>query len=79
MAVIKFLKEIIIREGKPEKITCDNGTHFLNNEVYEFCDKKGIKIFHSTVYASQTQGQVEKMNSIIKKYLTKYESAKTEE
>lgn len=77
--VIKFLKELIFHQGRPDKITCDNGSHFLNNKVHDFCNQKGIKIFHSTSYAPQTQGQVERMNGIIKKYLVKYQSCESEE
>lgn len=78
-AVVKFLREIIFHQGKPSKISCDNGTHFLNNEVHEFCDKMGVKIFHSTAYSPQTQGQVERMNGEIKKQLNKYKASDSEE
>ena len=78
-STLKFLKEIIAHQGKPEKITCDNGTHFLNKDVHKFCNQKGIKIFHSTSYAPQTQGQVERMNGVIKKYLAKYRSCDSDE
>ena len=78
-AVIKFLKNIMINQGKPNKITCDNGTHFLNSEVHQFCEENGIKIFHSTSYAPQTQGQVERMNGVLKKQLAKFKASESEE
>ena len=77
--VLKFLKEIIQYQGRPDKITCDNGTHFLNKHVHKFCEEKGIQIYHSTTYSPQTQGQVERMNGIIKGYLKKYKSCESEE
>ena len=76
---IKFLKEIINHQGRPDKITCDNGRHFLNKEVHDFCEEKGIKILHSTSYSPQTQGQVERMNGVLKKCLAKYNSCDSEE
>ncbi len=76
--VIKFLKEMIFNQGRISKITCDNGTHFKNNKVHAFCKEEGTEIYHSTTYSPQTQGQVEKMNSILKNYLKKYEATEKE-
>ena len=68
-STIKFLQEIMNEYGIPNRISCDNGTHFSNEKVHDFCKRMGIEILHSTSYSPQSQGQVEKLNGILKERL----------
>lgn len=65
--VIKFIKETIVhRFGLPQSITMDNGMAFNGSRVLAFAQDYGIKIFNSTPYYAQTNGQAESSNKIIK-------------
>ena len=63
----EFIWELIIfRFGIPHKIVSDNGIHFDRNEFHDFYDDLGIEKSFSSVNHSQTNGQVEAINKIIK-------------
>lgn len=64
-AVIKFLNNFITTYSCPRKITTDRGTHFKNEEVHNFCRDFGIELKHSTSYAPQSQGGVERLNQTL--------------
>ena len=70
--VIKLIKEIIVHQfGLPQSITTDNGMAFNGSRVLAFAQEYGIKIFNSTPYYAQANGQVESTNKIIKSNLRK--------
>lgn len=56
----------------PSKVNSDNGTHFVNKAISDFCKNRKINWQHSTTHSPQTQGLVERMNGILKKTLQKY-------
>ncbi|KAL3999246.1 mannosyl-glycoprotein endo-beta-N-acetylglucosaminidase [Sarotherodon galilaeus] len=56
-----LLSEIIPRWGIPEKITSDNGTHFVN-QALEISKQLGFKLQTHCAYHPQSGGAVERMN-----------------
>ena len=70
--VIKLLKFIERNYNLPRKISCDNGTHFNNELVKNYCQKNKINLVFASSYSPQSQGLVERINGVIKNCLKKY-------
>ena len=70
--VTKFLSNFVTTFACPKLITSDRGTHFKNKEVHDFCKALGIEIRHSTSYAPQSQGGVERLNQMLCRSLSHY-------
>ncbi len=66
-----LLREIIPRWGIPRKLTCDNGTHFVNNAIKQMSDYLGIDVRTHCAYHTQRGRAVERENSTIKNKLNK--------
>src|SRR3954467_7324222 len=65
-AVIEFIqKHIIYRFGIPESITTDQGSVFTGRKMQDFAREIGFKLFTSTPYYAQANGQVEATNKVI--------------
>ena len=64
--VITFLKTIFSREGYPDEIISDNGVQFTSNKFGDFCKSRGIKHGFSSLYYPQSNGAVERFNSVVK-------------
>lgn len=65
-AVISFIQNYIIyRFGIPQKITTNQGLIFTSRKMVQFALELGIKLFMSTPYYAQVNGQVEVANKII--------------
>src|SRR3954468_7458687 len=65
-AVIKFIqRHIIYRFGIPESITTDQGLVFTGRKMQDFAREMGFKLFTSTPYYAQANGQVEAANKVI--------------
>jgi transposase InsO family protein len=80
-ASVNFIKSIIFHFGVPNSIITDNGTNFKSKEFQDYCESLGIKLNFASVVHPQTNGQVEKANSIIcngikKRLLASLEKAK---
>ena len=60
-----FLKLIINRFGVPHSIITDNGSNFIAAETQKLCLEKGITLSFASVAHPQTNGQVERANSLI--------------
>lgn len=41
---------------------CDNGREFINQDVSDFCRKKGIRMINSVAYNHQQNGRAERLN-----------------
>lgn len=66
---IKALHETFCRFGMPETLKTDNGPQFKSEEFKGFCDQFGIIIRKTTPYWPQANGEVERVNGMIKKHL----------
>jgi transposase InsO family protein len=63
--VVEFIKEILYRFGAPNNIITDNGTRFTSRELKAFCADTSMKINYASVSHPQSNGQVERSNSLI--------------
>jgi transposase InsO family protein len=62
---VSFFTDIIHRFGVPNSIITDNGSQFTGRKFLEFCDKHHIRVDWAAVAHPQTNGQVERANSMI--------------
>ena len=70
--MISFVKEhIIYRFGIPQTITTDQGTQFTSSEFCDFAKDMGIKLYNSSPYYAQANGQAEASNKIMIKIIQK--------
>jgi hypothetical protein len=70
--VIEFITEHIIhRFGIPQTLTTDQGTSFMSKEVRDFAELYKIKLFKSSPYYAQTNGQAESSNKTLIKLIKK--------
>ena len=63
--VVPFFTNIIYRFGVPNLIIMDNCTQFTGKKFLRFCDDYHIRVDWSAVAHPQTNGQVERANSMI--------------
>jgi IS30 family transposase len=62
--MVELVKEYIIyRFGIPQTITTDQGAQFVSLEFREFAESMGIKLFNSSPYYAQANGQAEASNT----------------
>lgn len=66
--VLKCLKNIFSEHGYPSIVQCDNGTEF-KGDLPAFLAKHSIKLINSSPYHPQSQGKVERNNSLLKRKL----------
>jgi hypothetical protein len=70
--VIKFITEHIIhRFSILQTLTTDQGTSFTSGQVRKFADSYKIKLFNSSSYYAQANGQAESSNKILIKLIKK--------
>jgi transposase InsO family protein len=62
---VTFFTDIIHQFGVPNSIITDNGSQFTERKFLEFCDKYHIRVDWAAVAHPQTNGQVERANSMI--------------
>src|SRR3954471_4708712 len=62
---IKFFESIVYKFGVPHSIITYNGSNFISKEFEDFCEDLGINITYAFVAHPQTNGQVEKANSLV--------------
>jgi IS30 family transposase len=60
-----FWQNIICRYGVPRHITVDNAKYFDNEMFKKFCQQIGTKVTFTSVYHPQSNGAVERANSLI--------------
>ena len=63
--VIDFISGVVHRYGVPHSIITNNGSNFTADEVKNWCSNMGIKLDCASIYHPQTNGQVERANSLI--------------
>lgn len=63
---IKYVNEVEnLLNKRVKKIRCDNGTEYLNKDVYDFARSKGIQINPCPPYVHQLNGTAERCNRSI--------------
>ncbi len=71
-SVANFLcPEVFHRWGLPDRISSDNGRQFVDKVVKLILQKLSIEQCLESVYHPQSQGVCERMNGVIKKWLSK--------
>jgi hypothetical protein len=60
-----FWQNIICWKGVPRHITIDNAKYFDNAMLKEFCQQISTKVTFRSVYHPQSNGAVERANSLI--------------
>lgn len=71
-AVVKtLLVDIIPRWGIPDKITSNNGRHFVGKALVEVGEFLGLKLSTHCAYHPQSGGAVERKNGTLKAKLAK--------
>ncbi|XP_028417823.1 uncharacterized protein LOC114542487 [Dendronephthya gigantea] len=70
-----LVNEIFCRHGAPKTLLSDRGKNFLSKLIREVCGLLDIKKLNTTAYHPQTDGLVERFNSIISQSLSMYVSA----
>jgi hypothetical protein len=66
-----FWQNIICRYGVPKHITVENTKYFDNAMFKELCQQIGTKVAFASVYHPQSNGAVERANSLIFKAMKK--------
>lgn len=66
-----MFNSILCRFGILYKLVSDNGNQFDSKEIKQLCEDLGIKKDFTSVYHSQSNGQTEDINKIIKHNLRK--------
>jgi transposase InsO family protein len=62
---VTFFTDIVYRFGVPNSVITDNGSQFTGRKFLEFCDKFHILVDWAAVAHPQTNGKVERANSMI--------------
>jgi transposase InsO family protein len=66
-----ILEHIIHRFGIPQTLTTDQGSSFMSHQVHEFVESLKIKLFSSSLYYAQANGQAESSNKTLIKLIKK--------
>jgi transposase InsO family protein len=70
-----IVNEIFCRHGAPKTLLSDRGKNFLSKLIREVCNLLSIKKLNTPAYHPQTDGLVERFNSVISQSLSMYVSA----
>ena len=70
-----IVNEIFCRHGAPKTLLSDRDKNFLSKLFREVCNLLSIKKLNTTAYHPQTDGLVERFNSVISQSLSMYVSA----
>jgi hypothetical protein len=78
--VISFVqKHIIYLFGIPQTLTTDPGPSFMSHQFREFVESLKIKLFNSSPYYVQANGQVEASNKVLIKIIKEEDQRQPEE
>ena len=64
-----FIRDIFRLHRLPDSVTSDRGPQFIGAAWKQVCRKLGIKAQLFTAFHPETDGQTEKINSVMKQYL----------
>ncbi|KAF9760948.1 Transposon Tf2-8 polyprotein, partial [Nosema granulosis] len=70
MDIKSCLESLVFSFGFPGNIQCDNGKEFSNSLIKEFCENYKINLIHGRPRHPQSQGQVERFNQTLTRYLS---------
>ena len=73
----RVLKVAILRRGLPERLYVDNGKVYVSTQLAAACATLGIRAIHSTPYAPNTKGKIERFFGTVRsQFLPEVENAK---
>ncbi|KAF9752786.1 Pro-Pol polyprotein, partial [Nosema granulosis] len=70
--VTKAFKKIVYMFGPPEILHTDNGLEFKNKTLDDLCASLGIRRVYGKPRHPQSQGQIERFNQTLTRYLSKH-------
>ena len=74
-AVLLFADNVIRLHGVPKEVITDRGSHFKSTHWKQFHESLGTKVKLSSAYHPTTDGQTERTNQTLEKWLRMYISA----
>ena len=77
--VVEVLRQVFRDFGHPALLHTDNGTEFVNWEVTAECRRWGTRIIHGRPYHPQSQGEVERVNGVLKTVMKKWAASNPQE
>jgi hypothetical protein len=76
---ILYRDPVFSEHGLPEKIISDRGSQFVSHFMKELLEVLGIKGNPSMVYHPQTDGQTERVNQLVREFLTMFVNDKQDD
>ncbi|XP_014914825.1 endogenous retrovirus group K member 19 Pol protein-like [Poecilia latipinna] len=70
-SVVGMLEQVCSALGIPKELRTDNGTHFRNAQVDQWCQKYGVMRVYSPPYTPQANGVVERTIGLVKSWIAK--------
>jgi len=70
-SVVGMLIQVCGDLGVPTELRTDNGSHFRNNKVDDWCQQHGVTRIYSPPYTPQANGVVERAIGLIKLWIGK--------
>lgn len=70
-SVVSMLDQTCTNLGIPKELRTDNGTHFRNSQVDQWCQNNGVIRVYSPPYTPQANGVVERTIGLVKNWIGK--------
>lgn len=70
-AVLREMERLCLNFGFPKILQCDNGKEFINKNILEFWEQNKVIVKRSRPRHPQTNGQVERFNQTLTRWLSK--------
>ncbi|KAI3351526.1 hypothetical protein L3Q82_020369 [Scortum barcoo] len=71
-----MLEQVCQSLGMPKELRTDNGTHFRNAQVDQWCQQNGVIRIYSPPYTPQANGVVERTIGLVKNWIGKNANTK---
>ncbi|KAI3376796.1 hypothetical protein L3Q82_000077 [Scortum barcoo] len=75
-SVVGMLEQVCQSLGVPKELRTDNGTHFRNAQVDQWCQQNGVIRIYSPPYTPQANGVVERTIGLVKNWIGKNANTK---
>ena len=69
-----FIEGVLCRHGVPKEVVSDQGSHFLNELMTSLSELLPYQHMFTTAYRPQANGQVERLNQVVKEGLRRFGS-----